>query len=503
MVWRRRALRWLLYAAGLCVTVLVTIVLVFALQARARLADLKPWHEISLAAEFRAGSADAPKTFPEYRALEDRLFAELRRRVLDDPAAADTQLLGRYTPGSIPSRLALETPYNRSFELVPAEVKGAALLVHGLTDSPYSMRALAETLYGQGYYVLALRLPGHGTVPAGLTDVSWRDWYAAVALAARHAAAQAPGKPFVAAGHSTGAALVALYSVRALDDPSLPKPQALYLVSAAIGISPFAVLTNVLSDLAFVPGFEKSRWLDVLPEYDPYKYNSFPVNAANQIYSVTRTLRAELDGAHARGRLEAMPRVVMFQSVVDSTVTSAEVVRGLLSYFPARGHELVVFDVNRYEQLEALVSPGPLEQLDRLRDAPDLTFKITVIANRDAATRAVGAFVREAGRQEMAERDLPYEWPRGMLSVGHVALPFPVDDPLYGLEGPPEGSAMRYNLGTFPARAEDGALVVPLAQFARIRSNPFFGVIRAKVRETLPGAAGADPGAGADATPPP
>jgi alpha-beta hydrolase superfamily lysophospholipase len=501
MVWRRRALRWLLYAAGLCVTVLVTIVLVFALQARARLADLKPWHKIALAAEFHAGSADAPKTFPEYRALEDRLFAELRRRVLDDPAAADTQLLGRYTPGSIPSRLALETPYNRSFELVPAEAKGAALLVHGLTDSPYSMRALAETLYGQGYYVLALRLPGHGTVPAGLTDVSWRDWYAAVALAARHAAAQAPGKPFVAAGHSTGAALVTLYSVRALDDPSLPKPQALYLVSAAIGISPFAVLTNVLSALAFVPGLEKSRWLDVLPEYDPYKYNSFPVNAANQIYSVTRTLRAELDDARARGRLEAMPRVVMFQSVVDSTVTSAEVVRGLLSYLPPRGHELVVFDVNRDEQLETLVSPGPLEQLDRLREAPDLTFKITVIANRDTATRAVGAFVREAGQQEMAERDLPYEWPRGMLSVGHVALPFPVDDPLYGLEGPPEGSAARYNLGTFPARAEDGALVVPLAQFARVRSNPFFGVIRAKVRETLPGAAGGDSAAGADATP--
>ena len=184
MAWRRRALRWLLYAAGVCVTVLVTIVLVFALQARARLADLKPWHQVSLAAEFRAG-ADAPKTFPEYRALEDRLFAELRRKVLDDPAAADSQLLGRYTPGSIPARLALETPYNRSFELVPAEIRGAALLVHGLSDSPYSMRALADTLYAQGYYVLALRLPGHGTVPAGLADVSWRDWYAAVELAAR------------------------------------------------------------------------------------------------------------------------------------------------------------------------------------------------------------------------------------------------------------------------------------------------------------------------------
>ncbi len=489
MVTGRRALKWLLYLAELCVTVLVTIVLVFAFQARVRLADLHAWHEISLASEFRAGHADAPKTFTQYRALEDRLFAELRRRVLDDPAAADSQLLGRYTPSSIPARLALETPYNRSFELVPAEIRGAALLVHGLSDSPYSMRALADTLYAQGYYVLALRLPGHGTVPAGLVEVSWRDWYAAVELAARHAASQAPGKPFIAAGHSTGAALVTLYSVRSLDDPTLPKPQGLYLVSAAIGISPFAVLTNVLADLAFIPGLEKSRWLDVLPEYDPYKYNSFPVNAANQIYTVTRTLRAELDDARSRGRLETMPRVVMFQSVVDSTVTAGEVVRGLLSYLQPHGHELVVFDVNRHEQLEALIAPGPLESLERLRAAPNLPFKITIIANRDASTAGVGAFVREEGSQEVSERDLPYEWPRGILSLGHVALPFPDDDPLYGLSGPPEGSRTKYNLGTFPARAEDGALVVPLGQFARVRSNPFFDVIRQTVLQTLPGAA--------------
>jgi alpha-beta hydrolase superfamily lysophospholipase len=491
------ALKWLLYLAGLCITVLVTIVLVFAFQARVRLADLRPWHEVSLTSEFHAGNADAPKTFVEYRALEDRLFADLRRKVIDNPAAADTQLLGRYTPGSLPARIALETPYNRSFELVPAEIRGAALLVHGLSDSPYSMRALADTLYAQGYYVLALRLPGHGTLPSGLTDVSWRDWYAAVVLAARHAASQARGKPFIAAGHSTGAALVTLYSVRALDDATLPKPQGLYLISAAIGISPFAVLTNVLSDLAFVPGLEKSRWLDVLPEYDPYKYNSFPVNAANQIYTLTHTLRAELDGAEKNGKLAGMPRVVMFQSVVDSTVTAGEVVRGLLNYLPPRGHELVVFDVNRHDQLEALVAPGPLESLERLRAATNLPFAITVIANRDASTASVGAFVREAGKQDVTEHDLPYEWPRGVLSLGHVALPFPVDDPLYGLEGPPEGSPTKYNLGTFPARGENGALVIPLGQFSRVRSNPFFDVIRAKVVETLPRSADASTAAAA------
>src|SRR5262249_23070957 len=151
MVTGRRALKWLLYAAGLCITVLLTIVLVFAFQARVRLADLHAWPEVSLA-EFHAGRADAPKTFADSRVLEDRLFAEVRRKVLDDPAAADSELLGRYTPGSIPARLALETPYNRSFELVPAEIRGAALLVHGLSDSPYSMRAPPAPLDAQRSY---------------------------------------------------------------------------------------------------------------------------------------------------------------------------------------------------------------------------------------------------------------------------------------------------------------------------------------------------------------
>jgi alpha-beta hydrolase superfamily lysophospholipase len=482
----RGVVRWALYAGGLGITVLVTIVLVFAIQARLRLADLRPWHSVTLAAEFRADRADAPASFDEYRALEDRLFADLRRNVLDDPGVADTSLLGRYAPGSIPARLALETPYNRSFELVPSEVRGAVLLVHGLSDSPYSMRALAETFYARGYYVLALRLPGHGTVPSALLDVSWHDWYAAVVLAARHAAAKAgPGKPFFAGGHSTGAALVTLYSLRALDDATLPRPEGLYLVSAAIGISRFAVLTNVLSGLSFIPWFEKSRWLDVFPEYDPYKYNSFAVNAANQIYHVTRELHDAVERASENERLDAMPRVVMFQSVIDSTITAEEVVRGLLAYLPPRGHELVVFDINRYEQIEMLVAPGPLEGLERLRAAPELPFKFTVIGNRAPGTRAVAAFTREAGAREVTQEDLPYEWPRGVFSLGHVALPFSVDDPVYGLAGTPGEGPQPFNIGAIAARGESGALLVSLAQFARLRSNPFFDVIRAKVLETI------------------
>ena len=193
----------------------------------------------------RPRSPGCLESFEAYRQQEERLFAELRERIYAGENA-DTFTLGRYNPRSVVAELALDTPYNRSFELVPAgEPRGAVLLMHGLSDSPYSMRGIGEVFQGRGYYVVALRLPGHGTVPSGLREVRWEDWYAAVAAAANYAAARGgSGKPFYIGGHSTGAALASLYAVRSLDDPDLPKPQGLYLVSAAIGISPFAGLTT-------------------------------------------------------------------------------------------------------------------------------------------------------------------------------------------------------------------------------------------------------------------
>jgi esterase/lipase len=478
----RRVVKWLKYLAVIAFTIVATVVVMFALQARARLPDLRAWHTVELDNEFRHGKADAPDSFTEYRALEDKLFAELHSRIIDNAETADVHKFSRYNPTSVVSKLALNTVYNRSFELAPTgKPRGSALLVHGLTDSPYSMRALAETLVAQGYYVVALRMPGHGTLPSGLVDVSWEDWYAAAVIAAKHAIAQGgENNPFLAAGHSTGSALLALYSLRAIKDSSLPKPQQLHLISAAIGISPFAVLTNVISELAFVPGLEKSKWMDVLPEYDPYKYNSFPVNAANQIYKLTHAVQDELN-ALTPEQLTAMPRVHMYQSIVDSTVTSNEVVHGLLGRLPARGHELFVFDINRHERTESLIAAGPLDDLERLRTATGLPFRIALVANRSRDTRAVATYTREAGAKDVSIQELPLEWPIGVFSVGHVALPFPSDDPVYGLTSNGE----HYNLGSIAVKGESGALIVGLGTFARLRSNPFFDVIKQNVIATL------------------
>jgi len=482
---RRWLLKPLIYVAALAVTVLVTIVLVYAVQARLRLADLRAWHEIVLREEAGRAHPEAFESFDAYRRQEERLFAELRERIYS-AIGDDTFALGRYNPQSVVARLALDTPYNRSYELAPAgEPRGSVLLMHGLTDSPYAMRGIAEVFQAQGFHVVALRLPGHGTAPSGLREVRWEDWYAAVATAAKHAAERGgSGKPFYVGGFSTGAALATLYSVRSLDDAALPKPQGLYLVSPAIGISPFAVLTNVISALAFIPGLEKSRWIDVLPEYDPYKYNSFPVNAANQIHTLTGVLSDALDDAGERGRLADMPRVVVFQSIVDSTITAREVVRGLLARFPRADHELVVFDVNRIDAVQGLIASGPLEDLEAIRNATNEPFRMTLIGSSSADSRAVAAYTREAGAAAVTKAELGLEWPSTVFSLGHVALPFPPDDPVYGFALPP-GPRPPFNLGAVAVRGESGALVLSLGSFSRLRSNPFFDVVRSKIAETL------------------
>jgi alpha-beta hydrolase superfamily lysophospholipase len=482
---RRWLIKPLLYLGALAATVLATIVLVYAVQARINLAELQAWHEVVLREEAGRGHEEAFESFEAYRRQEERLFAELRERIYES-READTFALGRYNPQSVVAKLALDTPYNRSYELAPSgEPLGSVLLLHGLTDSPYAMRGIAEVFQSRGYHVVALRLPGHGTVPSGLREVRWEDWYAAVAAAAKHAAARGgSGKPFYVGGFSTGAALATLYAVRALDDAQLPQPQGLYLVSPAIGISPFAVLTNVVAGLSFIPAFEKSRWIDVLPEYDPYKYNSFPVNAANQIYALTRELRAALDDAGERGRLGGMPRVVVFQSIVDSTITAREVVGGLLARLPRAEHELVVFDVNRIDAVQGLIASGPLEDLERIRNATNQPFRVTLIASSAPNTRAVAAYTREAGAAAVSKTELGLEWPSSVFSLGHVALPFPPNDPVYGIQSP-AGEPPPFNLGAVAVRGESGALVLSLGAFSRLRSNPFFGVIRDKIAETL------------------
>ena len=49
-----------------------------------------------------------------------------------------------------------------------------------------------------------------------------------------------------------------------------------------IGITAFARFAGIAALPALLPAFAKAAWLGILPEFNPFKYNSFPVNGARQ-----------------------------------------------------------------------------------------------------------------------------------------------------------------------------------------------------------------------------
>ena len=89
--------------------------------------------------------------------LLKRLFEELDRKIISHTTASQANQLNRYSPEGVNNALRLPHHWNGSFELTPTQIRGRALLLHGLTDSPYSLRNVAQILSHNGFYVLGLR----------------------------------------------------------------------------------------------------------------------------------------------------------------------------------------------------------------------------------------------------------------------------------------------------------------------------------------------------------
>jgi alpha-beta hydrolase superfamily lysophospholipase len=345
------------------------------------------------------------------------------------------------------------------------------------------MRAVAEVLREQGYYSLALRMPGHGTVPGGLVGADWQDWMAATRMGMRHARQRVgPDRPLVLVGYSNGGALAVKYAAEALDRPQDPPASRLLLLSPMIGVTPAAGLAWWISRLGVVPYFEKARWLDVLPEFNPIKYNSFPANAGFQTASITRALHRDLARLAADGRIAALPPILTFQSAVDATVSTPAVVNALYDRLPANASELVLFDLNQRAGINAFVRAGDLAAVARLFDGSPRTYRRTLVTNRAPDTAAVVARSTEAGQSAFSEQELHLDWPPSVFSLTHVAIPFPVDDPVYGTEPVEDGRGL-FHLGNLNPRGERAVLIAGADTFIRLTSNPFFPYVAERIRE--------------------
>jgi alpha-beta hydrolase superfamily lysophospholipase len=333
-----------------------------------------------------------------------------------------------------------------------------------------------------GLHVVAPRMPGHGLAPSGLLDATWQDWLAVVRLAVEHLRETlGEDAPILVGGYSNGGALVVKYTLEALDDPTLVRPDQVYLFSPAIGITGFATFASWHRALAAIPYFEKFRWESIQLEFDPYKYNSFPKIAGHQTYALSVDVNNHLQRLQAAGALDEMPPIIAFQSLADATVLTDSLVTRLFDRLTVQNSELVLFDTNRYGAVQELVRPRYERLLERILAAPRRGYSLTLLTNADSNSRAVEAQTYLPGGAEVEGQATGLSWPDSVYSMSHVAIPFPLDDPIYGLRSDPNS----FTLGDITPRGERGALTVSVTVFTRLRHNPFYPYMNDRILDFL------------------
>lgn len=447
---------------------------------------LQPWHTF-VPVELRAPDLDGAD-WARYVAQEDAIFKSVRAEVSQKLEPDARVPINRYFEGSPVYPARFQHDWNRSYILEPdGKPAGAVLLLHGLTDSPYSLRHIARLYRDRGFVVIGMRMPGHGTVPAGLSDVRWEDWMAATRLGVREARRRVPAPaPLHLVGFSNGGALAMKYSLDVIEDPLLPRADRLVLFTPMIGITRFARFAGLAGLPAVLPPFANAAWLSVTPEFNPFKYNSFPVNGARQSYRLTDALQAQIDRLARAGRLGTLPPVLTFQSVIDFTVSTPAILTALYQKLPDNGSEIVLFDVNRTVKFGPLLRPAAYVALEQLTPTTPQAYRFTSIVNASEDSHATMERSIAPGQSQAKDRSLSLPYPPGIFSLSHLAIPIPMDDSLYGMKPdttkPPEYG---YHLGAMDARGERGALIVDQDFLTRLPSNPFFPYILERVEEGI------------------
>jgi alpha-beta hydrolase superfamily lysophospholipase len=443
--------------------------------------ELKIWHTAVLDEEFTVNSDI--HSFSEYRTLEKRLFKQLNENVFDKIATNDKTLLNRFNRGSRADPQQWPINFNQSYELSVLQPRAGVVLIHGMSDSPYSLRSIGDRLNADGAWVTSLRVPGHGTAPVGLVNVNWQDMEAAVKLAVKHVREKIGEKPLFIIGYSNGGALALQYTLNTLQDGTLPKVQRLVLISPEIAVTKLAMFAVWQERLGHLLGLEKLAWNSILPEYDSFKYNSFALNAGKQAHEITLHNQELITQLDRSGDLKRLPPILAFQSVVDATVITEALVDNLFNRLKSSKHELVMFDINRNANIEPLLINNPTGWINNKLLKQKHSYTITLITNKNKHSKKIIAKVQQPETTNITECSLDGEWPNNLYSLSHVALATPPDDPLYGGKNIKNSSYLA--LGRLALRGERGVLQISAADLLRLQWNPFYNYLESRTREFI------------------
>ena len=177
--------------------------------------------------------------------------------------------------------------------------------------------------------------------------------------------------------------------------------------------------------------------------------------------------------------------VTSFQSLVDATVSTIDLVDKLYAAINNENSELVLFDVNQMSYYKELISYNPEEVIEALSNTSSGEYRLTLITNLNDSTPAVTEVSRQSSTKKVTERPLALAWPRDIYSLSHTSLPFPPDDPVYGYDVKDKDGNDVITLGNLSIRGEQGVLTIPAGNLLRLRSNPFYSYIEQRITDAV------------------
>lgn len=244
------------------------------------------------------------------------------------------------------------------FLLGPKGSNKAVVLVHGLSDSPYTMGAVARHFHERlGYSVFLPLLHCHGLQnPKKMKGVSLEQWYKNVEFALYAATKHA--KDVSIGGLSTGGALSFRF---AAEHPLVTGD--LFLFSAAFGlydgpVDGFGKTLEklLLSDFAF--WFESRRELVGENPKNPYRYSRVPYIAARELVHLMRYNRALQATIRRNGKGFAV-RVFSAWSE-DDDVISLDELEAMADIVPANLYQTFVIDKKKKVPHASVVLKEPV-----------------------------------------------------------------------------------------------------------------------------------------------
>ena len=153
---------------------------------------------------------------------------------------------------------------------------------------------------------------------------------------------------------------------------------------------------------------------------------------------------------------------------------------------PPNGSELVLFDVNRTVKFGPLLRPAAETALTRILPGGPRPYRTTIVANADDHSNDTIERTTEAGATDEQTRALGLSYPPDMCSLSHLAPPFPIDDPLYGLK-PDRTEHYGIELGALAPCGERNVLIASLDALLRASSNPFLNFMIERIEQGIDG----------------